>query len=211
MVRTVDPITEHQFQDGSAFVFLTDPENTERHQEFDPLFNAPLSIDIAHHEVHEGDSFSLFVREVGVADTETVEILIQAPAVASPQKRIHLIAEHAASTAYLFDIVSGATYSSGGAAATAVNRLGGSVKTTALQAAYTGTTAANIATGGTPSTIWGELLGAGKTAGGGSRGVNEWILEPNQSYLFKITSAGGGGSSCNAFIGLIWYEHTDSL
>jgi len=211
MGRTVDPVTDRQFQDGSAFCFLTDPSNTERHQEFDPLFKAPMTIDIAHHEVHEGDSFSLWVREVGIADTETVEILVQTPAVADPQKRIHLIAEHAASVAHLFDILEGATYSSGGAAATPVNRLRGSAKVTALQAAYTGTTAANIVTGGTPATLWGQLLGSGRTVGGGSRGVDEWVLAPNESYLFRLTSAGGGGSACNAFIGLVWYEHTDSL
>lgn len=211
MVRTVDPITERQFQDGSAFSFLTDPSNTERHQEFDNLFNAPLSIDIAHHEIHEGDSFSLYVREVGIADTETVEILVQTPAVSSPQKRIHLISEHAASTAHLFDIMEGATYTSGGAVATPINRERGSAKVSSLQSAYTGTTSANIATGGTPATVWGELLGSGKVTGGGSRGVDEWVLAPNQSYLFRITSAGGGGSACNAFIGLVWYEHTDSV
>ena len=55
------------------------------------------------------------------------------------------------------------------------------------------------------------LLGAGRTSGGGSRGVDEWVLAPNESYLFQITSAGGGGSTCNAFIGLVWYEHTDSI
>ena len=211
MVRTVDPITERQFQDGSAFSFLTDPSNTERHQEFDNMFRAPMVIDIAHHEIHEGDSFSLYVREVGIADTETIEILIKTPAVTSPQKRIHLIAEHEASTAHLFDIIEGATYASGGAAATPINRERGSAKISALQAAYTGTTAANIVTGGTPATVWGQLLGAGRTSGGGSRGVDEWVLAPNESYLFRITSAGGGGSACNAFIGLVWYEHTDSI
>lgn len=211
MVRTVDPITEHQFQDGAAFSFLTDPSNTERHQEFDQLFKAPLTIDIAHHEVHEGDSFSIFVREQAISDTETIEVLIQAPAIASPQKRIHLVTTHDASTEHLFDVIEGATYSSGGAAATAFNRMRGSAKTTSLQAAYTGNTPSNIATGGTPVTIWGELLGAGKIAGGGNRGTDEWILDPGESYLFRVTSAGGGGSSCNAFISLIWYEHTDSV
>jgi len=34
---------------------LSDPSDPDRVQEFDPLFKAPLFIDIAHHEVHEGD------------------------------------------------------------------------------------------------------------------------------------------------------------
>lgn len=209
MVRTVNPVTDQKFVDGAPLSIASDPSNTERHQEFDPLFKAPLSIDIAHHEIHEGDSFSLFNYEVGIADTETIEILVQAPAVVSPQKRIHLISEHEGSTAHLFEMIEGATYSSAGVAATPINRHRGSAKTSAMQAAYTGITSSNIVTGGTPLAVWGALYGAGRNVGGGSRGTEEWILDAGESYLFRITSAGGGGSACNAWIGLIWYEHSD--
>jgi hypothetical protein len=192
-------------------VVVTDPEDSTRGGEFDNLFSIPVGIDVAHHEVHEGDSYSLFVQEVGISDTETIEILIETPAVADPQKRVHLIASHEGSVAHIFTIEQAATYSSGGTAATAINRQFGSIKTTALQSAYTGITSGNIVTGGTPATKWSELLGAGRTNGGGNRGTDEFVLAPNTEYLFQLTSAGGAGSACNAWIGLVWYEHTDSL
>ena len=190
-------------------LFLTDPEDSTRHQEFDPLFKAPISINIEHHEIHEGSMYSVFVHDTAIANTETVEILLQAPAVASPQKRVHMIVEHEASTAHTFTILEGATYSSGGTVIGTANRFRGSVKTSAMQAAYSGIPGGSIVTGGSPVTLWSALHGSGKTVGGGSRGTEEWILEPGEEYLFQITSAGGGGSSCNAWIGLVWYEHTD--
>lgn len=208
MARTVDPITEHQYVDGSSFGILTDPNNTERHQEFDPLFKAPLIIDIAHHEVHEGDTFSMVASDAAAASTDTVQLYINSGDVSSPQKRMHLILNHYGSGAHSVVIIEGITFSSGGAAYTPINRRRDSAKTTAAQAARVGGDdqpgGVITYTGGTA--IWTELVGAGKSVGGSARGTEEWILAPNTGYIFEIIS---GATSTAINISATWYEHTD--
>ena len=188
---------------------ITDPADPTRQSEFDTYFSAPVIVDAAHHEIHEGAMFSLFVSESAISDTETIEIFVTTPDTATPQKRAHLIAETSGSLAYTFTIQEGPTYSSGGAAGTAYNRNRGSSTTTGMQDLYTGNTADNIVTGGSPTTIWTKFNGSGRDAGGSGRDDNEWVLAPDTSYLFQLTSSAGAGTFNDVYIGLIWYEHTD--
>ena len=187
---------------------LSDPSDPGRVNEFDPLFKAPLWIDIAHHEVHEGDTFSVIASDAAAASTDTVQIYINAPAVASPQKRMHLILNHYGSGAHSMVITEGVTFSSGGAAYVPLNRHRGSAKTTSAQAVRIGgddLPGGVVAyTGGT--IIWTELIGSGKGSGGATRGTEEWILDANTAYIFEIIS---GFTSTAINISATWYEHTD--
>ena len=62
--------------------------------EFDEMFNAPIIIDIGHHEIHEGDMFSIHHYDEDAASGHLLHIHIATPATATPQKRIHLVHEH---------------------------------------------------------------------------------------------------------------------
>jgi len=196
------------YNSGVQRIAQTDPDDDGRVQEFDTLFKAPLWIDIAHHEVHEGDTFSVIASDAVAASTDTVQIYINAPAVSSPQKRMHLTLNHYGSGAHSVVITEGITFTTGGAAYTPLNRHRGSAKTTSAQAVRIGGDALTgdvlQYTGGT--IIWTELIGAGRSTGGASRGTEEWILDANTGYIFEIIS---GATSTAISISATWYEHAD--
>ena len=183
-------------------------DESGRVAEFDNLFAIPVTLDVEHHEVHEGDMYSAFIYDEDAASGHTIEIHLQAPAVASPQKRIHLVIDHNATGEHLFTLSEAATYSSGGTAFTAINRNRGSGNTTDSQALRTGSNKGsnNIVTGGSPVVLESIWTGSGRGTGGESRGLQEWVLDPGEEYLIKIESKAAGIA---LFLQAIWYEHTD--
>ena len=178
-------------------------------QEYDNLFKIPVFMDVAHHEVHEGDTYSAIISDPSAADTKVVQGYIKTPAVADPQKRMHLTLSHGGSGAHSFSITEGITYSAGGTARAPVNRRRDSANTTSAQTVKVGSDKDSDVityTGGT--VIWEESAGAGRGTGGETRGVTEWILAPNTEYIFQVFS---GATSTAITLSAIWYEHTDSL
>lgn len=176
--------------------------------EIDNLFNATLAIDVAHHEIHEGDAYSLTNTDSVAANNEVVQIYLIAPAVSVPQKRMHLVLNTSGTGAHTVTVTEGITFSSGGAAAVAVNRRRDSAKTSASQTPKIGSdkSANKITyTGGT--IIWQQDLGSGKTAGSEGRGTTEWILAPNTEYIFEVAS---GATSTAIALSATWYEHSDA-
>ena len=168
--------------------------------EFDNLFDVPVGISIAHHEIHEGDMYVHNQYDEDAASGHIVQIFILTPAVADPQKRT---GEHR------YTITEGCAYSSGGAAMTPTNRERGSVKTSSLQSAYSGSDKGSnkiVVTGGT--TMFDSWSGAGKTQGASSRDSEEWVLAPNTGYLFVLTSKAAG---IPLEMTAEWYEHTDKV
>jgi hypothetical protein len=188
--------------------YATDPNDVTRSQEFDNLFSSAYTLDVAHHEVHEGDMYAGVVSDNTAASTDVIQEFVLTPAVATPQKRIHMVVEYAGSGAHSYTINEGCTYSSGGAAATPLNRNRGAGKTSALQSMYVGgdnlAGGVIVVTGG--STIWTKAFGSGRNVGGAARDVEEWVLAPATGYLFTLTS---GATSTAIAMEAIWYEHTD--
>jgi len=142
------------------------------------------------------------------ANTDTVQLYINTPAVTSPQKRLHLVLNHIGSGAHTIVITEGITFTSGGAAYVPINHRRDSAKVTAAQAVRVGgdnlTGGVLVYSGGT--IIWSEGMGAGRSIGGENRGVSEWILAPNTGYIFENIS---GATSTAVNISASWYEHTD--
>ena len=175
----------------------------------DPLFPYPIWIDVAHHEIHEGDTFSVIASDTAAAATDTVQLYINTAAAATPQKRHHLTLSHYGSGEHSVVITEGITFTSGGAAFVPVNRRRDSAKTTSSQAVRVGgdnlTGGVLQYTGGTA--IWTELIGAGRGTGGTTRGIEEWILDANTGYIFEIIAVAAGGIGVG--ISANWYEHTD--
>jgi hypothetical protein len=189
---------------------LRDPDDPTRLNEFDNFFKAPLTVDIAHHEIHEGDTFSITVTDSVAASGHLVQIYLKTPAAATPQKRVHMIIGHEGTGLHSFTITEGIDTIANGAAFVPINRQRGSAKLTANQAARVGgdDQAGGALTYANGDIIWAESAGAGKGQGSSNRGTGEWVLAPNTEYIFELAS---GATSTSIGLSATWYEHTDSL
>jgi len=174
-------------------------------QIFDDIAHAICIIDYAHHEVHEGDAFHIDVSSanLGSVTGDHLQITLTTPAVADPQKRVHMVADAYGSGEILFSIqeapIGG---NSGTTAIAAMNKNRGSSNTTSCTAVYEATT---LGTGGT--LIADHYVGAGRDkVGGASRARTEWVLKPATTYTFRVYAA----AAITAYLALDWYEHTDS-
>lgn len=200
----VTPISEA----NALPIVLQDPNDSTRQAEFDNLFKIPIMIDVAHHEVHEGDAYNVAHYDEDAASSHVVQLYVSTPATATPQKRIHLIEAHDSTGGHYVSITEGITYSAGGADFAPVNRNRGSIKTTSLQSFKKGSSkAGNVITYTGGTIIWDRWQGSGKTDGGEGRGTSEWILAPGTEYIFTIQSKAAG---ILLSIQLDWYEHTDA-
>jgi len=187
-------------------LYLSDPEDSTRHQEFDPLFKAPLWIDIAHHEVHEGDMYSSIIYDEDAANGHVIQIYFKTPAVADPQKRVHMTFAHEGSGEHQYQVIEGVTYSAGGADTDPLNRRRDSGATSMQEFKLGSTKSSNVITYTGGSAIWEDWSGAGKTTGGENRGTQEWILAPNVEYIVVLTSKAAGILLSQD---VTFYEHTD--
>ena len=104
---------------GVQKVSLIDPSNADRVGELDNLFKVPIWIDVAHHEIHEGDSFSLYIGDLDAANTEQVQLYFVTPNTA---ELIHIVVSAYCSGQHVLTITEGITYTAGGTAGTARNR-----------------------------------------------------------------------------------------
>jgi hypothetical protein len=139
-----------------------------------------VTIDVEHHEIHCGDSF-VVSRSVDLGNGATDTIIINVPNEAV--KLYHLVVEVNTEAEADFNIYEGATTAADGTALTSVNRDRNSALTSSLAITHTPTTPA----GGT--LIYTEHWGAGRSAGGESRGQQEFILKNNTKYRITITNS----------------------
>lgn len=158
----------------------------------DVISNIPVIIDYAHHQVHEGETWSFFYPVAALANNASADIRISVPVleatVRTPHLAFEIIADGAAD-AYLHE---GTTFSSGGVSQTIYNRNRNIVGNPSTVIYTTGTTALTVNALGTQ--IWqGMLTGTKTSAGGGDRSVEEWDLKSNTEYLLRVTSRVAGG------------------
>jgi len=186
---------------GIQRVVIVDPTDTRRSGEIDSLFSAPLSIDIAHHEVHEGAMFSAFISDASAADTEQIQVMITTP---NTTELAHVVWEHYSSGQATVTLKSGITYSAGGSAFTPINRNRGSSHTSACTVKTGSDGGADLITYTGGTTAWSAIYGSGRLQGGSSRETSEWILAPNTTNIIEVTS---NTTSLIISLGVIWYEH----
>jgi hypothetical protein len=181
---------------------------------------ASVTIDFAHQEIHEGDSYSAYYTLTTAATTgHRTGLYIKTPTAASG-KRIHITASFSASTAANYSICEAPTIASnvGTHANAIINRYRDSTHesgcydnaTTPAVNKFTTLTEAQIAADGTwalGTVIRTEPLRVGdapKPAGGSSRDSQEYILKANTKYVFLLTNT---ASSANThFILVDWYS-----
>ena len=191
-----------------------------RNVSLDAMTSVLPIMEFAHHEIHEGDSFSAYyTRTTAATNGHRSGLYIKTPA---DPKLCHLIVSFSSSAAASFSICEAPTIAANvgthanivynryrdsanpsgvfdNAAAPAVNR-------------FTTLTEAEIAADGTWNTgtiIRTEPLEVGvgpKPAGGASRDIQEYILMANTAYVFLLTNTAAVANIHHILID--WYEHS---
>jgi len=147
--------------------------------ELDDIENAVVMMDLAHHMVHEGDSFTLsdFDADVDVAGPKYW--LIRVPA----NVEFHIKISIECDTGSLLEFFENPTITGDGTELTFYNNNRNSSNTTTMFASKDPT---NSAEG---TRLQSSRVGAGreKKLGGVGRTQFEWILKSGEEYLIKIT------------------------
>lgn len=182
-------------------------DSAGRKAELDNLFKVPIIIDVQHHEIHEGDSFSA-THDDTLANGGTISLSFKTPATTKQPHFTFLGRSSGESSICLNEGVTAT--SSTGNQHPVYNRKRDSANETDLleDTAGTGFTAGNIAEGATISggtCIYEEHFGAGQTRGGATAGRNEFLLAPDTEYEVVLTSE-AASNDCEVI--LDWYEHT---
>ncbi len=199
-------------------VVLQDPNDDTRLAQLDNLFQIPVTIDVAHHEVHEGDSFKTWAVDESMGDNDTIIIAFKT---AAGSKRIHMVWGFLTLVGGDLQIWEGATWTTNtGTLNPIINRKRKTSpdSSTLLEdktATPTFTATDNVllnptglGTGSATSIdrhyAWGQKS---KLLAGGTRSLDEFILKVETQYAVVFTADGG---SNKAELALDWYEHTDA-
>lgn len=168
---------------------------TGRESEIDVITFGLVTIDVAHHELHEGNHF--FVKNwVDIPSASSVDLLY-----VSGDAEPHMRTSFEGTGAFQIDIYEGAITSNNGTALTVQNRKRSSLHTCSCTI-YSGPTVTNTGTN-----FIRYKIGAGKT-GGSSTAENEVILKANTKYLIRLTSNVTGSVNTIDYLA-DWYEHTE--
>jgi hypothetical protein len=192
---------------------LADPSDASRQQEFDPLFKAPLWIDIGHHEIHEGDAFLCSYADISMANTDTFVVAFKTIA---GTKRMHLLYSFNTLAGGHLDIYKDSTWDAEtGSLLPIYNhlQLDTSASSTMLEnqstAGFTATDnlildPTNLSHG--TKVIPSDYVFGNNQKSGETRSTAEIILEPDTLHTILFTADGGSNAGQ---VKLNWYEHTD--
>lgn len=194
-------------------VILADPKDTSRQAEFDPLFKAPLIIDIGHHEIHEGDAFLCAYADTSMSNGDTFIIAFKTP---SGTKRVHLLYAINTLAGGHLDIYKDSTWdASSGSLLPVYNHFqeNSPKSSVILEDQSTGSFIANdnaILDPTTPShgtkVIPSEYVFGNNQKTGETRSTAEIVLEVDTLHTVLFTA---DGNSNAGQVKLNWYEHTD--
>lgn len=167
---------------------------------FDSTTGATITMDVVHHEVHEGEMFHVSHTVTSAANGANVDVQLTTGA-----KEAHTAWEVFAGgqvTVYLYE----APTTSGGTALTPYNMKRASTETPTAAVVHTPT----VTSVGSVALVNGRVLPGGTSSqtrvGGGIRSGAEWILKPSTKYLMRINNSSGSTIAVN--VALEWYEET---
>lgn len=166
----VDNVTiKAMAEDGSIIVLSADN-----------LTSALIAMDHSHHEIHEGDSFSVYdVNDITGSGNRTLTIYTPDASMGY----VHLIFDVETEVEANFELYEGSILSNNGTSITAYNRNRTSGNTAFTIVEYTPT----IVSLGT--LLAERHWGSGRGVGGSDRGTDEWILKSNTRYLIRVTNS----------------------
>lgn len=210
-------------QDGGDLIIIGKMKgytgNSFQFARIDPSTFAPNSIDVAHHEIHVGDGFSVCHYEADFDKAENFGVLFTTPNTA---KYIHMFPIVYAGAAALFEVCEAPTIDTGNyptVFSAPINRSRNSSNTSKILSVRAAPVVnvvslkrpadtAPVTADGT--IIHAEMIGSSKQGGGsGGRDNNEYILKRNTTYYFRLSGTAGGADNSVGSIVLAWYEHQD--
>ena len=180
--------------------------------ERDALFDIPVAIDVAHHEVHEGDAFRCSIVDVTLASAAAMALAFKTPA---GTKHVHIVMEFITLTGGHVELLRAPTWVAQTGSAEAIsNHFDGAGSSAILENEGQAGFVASDNMIGNPTTLAGGTVILTKYAfgqknffPGAGREVQETVLAADTQYAFRFTS---DAASNKAFMALDWYEHTDS-
>ena len=161
-----------------------------------------VTVDAAHHQIHEGDSFTVSRRYAGVGATGIVHMLIYVPKTAI---RPHITFEASSSKAYLMELYEAPTKSAQTGSLTIYNRNRSSDVVSTISAwsnptiSADGNLLAQVIVGSTTGNV---------KLGGTSRGTQEFSLAASTYYNLKMTALGATATFC---VTADFYQETISV
>ena len=177
---------------GQLVVTLKDSTGVEP---IDSSTNSLVVIDEAHHELHDGNHFTVQdIQSVGAASTFYYQIT--AP---NTTKRIHFEFFIQSSGNGLTINIFEAPTTSAGTSLTAYNRNRNSATSATATVVHTPT----VTSTGT-TTIHQDYIPAGVNRSGETRSENEFVLKQNTKYLIRYVTDAGAGATVVTH--LEWYE-----
>jgi hypothetical protein len=193
---------------------LTDPADTTRQQEFDSLHRAPLIIDVAHHEIHEGDAFLSGHADTSMNNGATIILAFKTP---PGTKRIHMLYEFSTLAGGHLDIYKDSTWNASTGTLLPVynhKQMDTPDSSAMLEDQSTGSFIANdniildpVNHSAGTQVIPTKFAFGAQLISAESRAVAEILLEVDTLHSFVFTA--DGNSNAGQLL-LNWYEHTDS-
>lgn len=189
---------------------LIDPDDNTRRQEFDNLFKAPITIDVDHHELHEGHAFMAHGVDTSMSATDTLIMAFKTP---NSSRLLHMVISGHFKAAGHLNVDEGCTWTAEtGAATTVYNRerdgtfSSSGILENADQAAFTASGKYILnPTGYAAGTILhSDYTWSSGPIGGGSRATEEIILSRDTAYCFVYIADGATNA---ADLQLDWDEH----
>tara|TARA_Y100000310_G_scaffold344205_1_gene455713 strand:- start:2488 stop:3129 length:642 start_codon:yes stop_codon:yes gene_type:complete len=171
-------------------------DTTYQPARLDALSHALEIITFAHHELHEGDSYTIQTF-TDIDNGNSLDLRITTP---DNPTLIHITIEVQVEAEFeMFLYESGNV--TGGNIITPINRKRGSTNTsnTTFTSAPTVTTTGNL--------LAKQKQVSGERIGGEEREQNEFIFARDTTYLFRLTNTSGSNNQF-ASVKLNWYEHT---
>lgn len=161
----------------------------------DSVSGKQVVIDFPHHKEHDGDAYLAWDRE----DLSNAQVFNYSLITPDTTKWVHFILEAISEKEMFVQMWEAATLTAG-TALTAYNKNRNS--STTAKATVT-STPTSITTGSV--LLMEDQWGSGKE-GGGSRGLEEFILKQNTKYLIRFTNLTANANFLSVHFN--WYEHT---
>jgi hypothetical protein len=206
-IRTVkvNPLTDRVLVEIPALSYTLDSIGVAGYRKSDGTYqplrldaptNTLQTIEYEHHEIHGGSSFTT-QHIADVASGGTISLSITTP---NTTKWAHIIYELDTEGEAMVYLMESPTIS-GGTAKIIFNRDRNSSATTVMVVKYDPT----IVSTGTIYRQW--HLGSGRTTGQNRRGVSEFILKQNTTYVYALNNLSVSDNYIS--LKLDWYEHTN--
>ncbi len=162
----------------------------------DPISGIPIWLDLAHHQLHEGEQHQYTYGPAALANGNSVDLRLVVGDLAPTTRTPHLAIEldsTGESWLYLYETP---TTTGNGTPQTVYNRNRNSA-TVPNMTVFLTPTVTNV---GTQLSAW--IIGSGERAGGNSRDSIEWDLKSNTIYLVRVTAKNANDICAR----LMWYE-----